>query len=96
MLPVDPALEMYKTFGVTGLFIFLYLTTVYMFIRDLQAQRKKEEERTERVIKALEASSSASLKSAEVLTSVKTTLDDSDRKLGEFVAFIKGRDDRGV
>jgi len=86
--------QLYRDVGVAGLFIFLYLATLVTFIRDLKAQRKEAQEMTERVIKAMDSSSISSVKAAEVLEKVKGTIEDNTRKMSEFIAFLKGRDDR--
>lgn len=84
--------QIYRDAGVAALFILLYVTTLKMFITDLKEQRKQGIENTEKVIKALETSSTAMANSTFVLREAKSSIEQNTRQTAEFVAYIKGRD----
>jgi hypothetical protein len=86
--------KLYQEIGVGAFFAALYLSTVWVFIRDLQKQRTVQNESIERMIKAMDASTSATSNSTEVLKQVKTTIDANIAQTTEFMGYLKGRDRR--
>jgi len=92
---MDPAtgLEVYKTYGVAGLFIVMYLATIWLFIADLKSQREKFAEMTKQMVEALNSSAMANIKTSDILSEVKKSLDENSNKMSEFIAYLRGRDE---
>ena len=91
-MDISQALQTYRELGVAGLFILMYLATIAMFICDLRKQRAAADENVEKMVRALDASAAASARTGDVLQRVHETLEENSRQLGEFVAYLRGRD----
>lgn len=90
----ETGVQIYRDFGVAALFITMYLVTIVMFIKDLQKQRKDSQELVVKMITAIEASAIQSLECKEAMESTQLTIENNLRQTGEFIAFLKGRDNR--
>jgi len=92
MSPVD-AVTIYRDAGVAALFIVLYLTTLYFFIRDLREQRVAAHVNAEKMVKALENSERTTQQAIECMNQVKETISLHATQTAEFIAYLEGRDD---
>ncbi len=95
MESIERILTIYKDYGVAGLFLTLYLITLWFFYKELKEREKLMVAITERVVTALDKSSDSSETTAEVLKNVGTSLDTNTKQTGEFIAFVRGRDSGG-
>ena len=84
--------QVYRDFGVAGLFILLYLSTVIAFVKDLKEQRKTQSDMVERVIKSMESSAAVTGQCVEVLKEVRQVTSESTKQNAEFLSYLKGRD----
>lgn len=95
MPQTDAYLEIFKQLGIAGLFIAMYLTTVYYFYRELKEHKNELKEIGEKSVSALERSTRSIEDSTDILGTVKEGLEASKAQTSEFIAFLKGRDARG-
>lgn len=92
MTEILELLKVYKDFGVAGLFITLYLLTVWRFYRELKDREQKGMAMTERMIVALDGAANAIERNGEVLSTVEKSIGESTTQVKLFIAFIRGRD----
>ncbi len=85
-------MKTYKDVGVAGLFLAENLILLYFFYKELKSSKAETVAMIERVVSALDTSSSASENNADVLKSVGVSLDTNTKQTGEFIAFVRGRD----
>ncbi len=85
-------LKVYKDVGVAGLFICLYLITIYYFYKELKDANTRTAQTTERVVVALDKASQAIERSVQGADSVCKSLDINTRQTAEFISFVRGRD----
>ena len=84
------AVETYKQLGVAGLFILMYVTTVWFLIRVLVKQSSDAKAMTEKVVVALEASTSQSKQALDGMKNVSSSVDAQKTMMTEYIAYMKG------
>jgi hypothetical protein len=86
-------LTAYKEFGVAGLFIVMYLGTVWFLIRMLIKDRDKEIDRVRALAQVVTENAGACLKVAQILEQLKERTEAEERKSAELLTYIRARDD---
>ncbi len=87
-------LKAYKEFGVAGLFIMMYLATVWLLIKELKASKKECVDITDRVVTVLDKSANCVDRFSAVMEKVEQGQSDLMTNNKEFIAFFKGRDEQ--
>jgi len=96
MAEIAEALKIYKDYGIAGLFLVLYLTTVWKFHETLKSNKTEMVMMVERVIHVADTSSAAIAASNETMSEVKSGMDQLVRQNGEFLSYLKGRDEQNL
>ncbi len=86
-------LEIYKDYGVAGLFICLELLTVYFFYKELKSSKNEMIEMTVKVTTIADKAANAIEESSRLCLDVKSCMDQKRAQDNEFMAFLRGRDD---
>ncbi len=86
-------LKVYKDYGVAGLFMVLFVATIYFFYKDLKERLKEQVAITERVVNVLDKASNSMSTSAEKLGGVEESINNQSTQTKEFIAFLRGRDE---
>jgi len=93
-MDVATGLEIAGKLGIGALFLAMYLVTIGMLIKNMKEQQKETKEMTQKVITALEASTTTVQQCVKVLDHVNSAVDNLSRQTTEFVAYLRGRDSR--
>ncbi len=96
MTEILELLKVYKDFGVAGLFLCLYLITVYFFYKNMQAGKIEAVAMTERVVLMLDKAANAINEMSRVSMEEKASLDQMRSQNNEFISFLRGRDERRI
>lgn len=93
------ALETYKEAGVAGLFIVMYVTTVWFLIRMLMKDKQSilkqidaERVRTQEMTKIVEENAGALRQTAEIIKELKDTIQRDTDAHRELITYWKARD----
>lgn len=92
-MPPEQAVATWKEFGTGALFLLLYLTTLYHFIKALKENSDKQQVMVERVVKALESADQAIRADAAMKADVKAAIETQARQSSELLAFLEGREE---
>lgn len=84
-------LEAYQNFGVAGLFITMYLSTVWYLIKTLQKDREKEQERTKKMVEVLAAHVEATRVHNVLLEKLRETVHADIQQQRELIVYLKAR-----
>lgn len=87
-------LEIAGKLGIGALFLAMYLVTIGMLIKNMKEQQKDTKEMMQKVITALESSTTTIQRFGQLLDHVNTAVDNLSRQTNEFVAYLRGRDSR--
>ena len=94
-MTLEPWMEILKQFGIAGLFIAMYLTTIWYFYKELKESKKEMRETVERTTLALEKSDRIGEDTIRLLRSLEDTMTDNSKQISEFISFQRGRDSGG-
>lgn len=86
-------LKIYKDFGVAGLFIALYLGTLFFFYKELKNSKNELVAMTKLVTMTLDNASTAIEDMNELSSSTKRSVEDLTTQSRTFQAFLQGRDE---
>jgi uncharacterized protein Yka (UPF0111/DUF47 family) len=85
-------LSAYQELGVAGLFILLYITTVWYLIRTLVQSKVDATNETQKVVTALNEAVTATESMAETIGELKESVDGESKKIDELLTYLKLRD----
>ncbi len=93
MSEIMDLLKVYKDYGVAGLFICLYLITVYFFYKELKNSKSEYVTMVERVVGTLDKATSAITEASQTSKDARECMDQTRSQNNEFISFLRGRDD---
>lgn len=91
---VQGGLEAYEKFGIAGLFICMYLVTIWFLVRQILASKKEMVDMVEKVVAIQEKTIKSNEDITKTMGAVKRTVEASVAQHSEFIAYLRGRDDR--
>jgi hypothetical protein len=93
-MPPDPTpwLELYRNYGTAGLFLVMYLVTIFTFIKFLREQIKNREDNIRQVADAFARAAQVADDNKKLCEGIKVMTEAKMRQDSEFMAFLKGRD----
>ena len=91
-IAVDAGMQAYRDLGYGALFVFMYLSTLVYFLRKQDQDKKESAENIRVMAAALNRASDSQENNSEALEAIKTSMDQTQKSVGEFIAYIKGRD----
>jgi hypothetical protein len=87
--------SVYRDAGVAALFIVMYLSTIYTFIKFMREQLAQQATMIAQMNAAVQQVAQVCHDYKKVCEDLKRTLDEKIKQDCEFMAFLKGRDSMG-
>jgi uncharacterized membrane protein YgcG len=87
------AARIYKEMGVAALFIVMYVVTVWFLIRLLIADKKKAEEKTERMINVVNDCTNSNEQVTDAVKEMNKALEANTQHQIAFLTYQKARDE---
>lgn len=89
---IEQGYEVWQKAGVAALFLLLFLSILAYLLKELKSSAQQNLVMTEKVIKALEASTDAGRAQVETMTRLSAVISESGHQTESFLAYMKARD----
>ncbi len=86
-------LRIYKDFGVAGLFIALYIVTVYYYNKEIKSSKSEAILMVEKVTTVADKAAHAIMESNRTSIELKSGIDQLRAQNNDFISFLRGRDE---